>query len=83
MSGVCFRHALWWYRHGVSWSLLAIPASLALTVALLALSALVEQRVLSPRSMIVSAARARRTGPEYTEAIVAREFERLLRNSQR
>ena len=50
---------------------------------LLALSAMLEGRVLSPRSMIVSAAKARRSQPEFTEAFVAREVERLLREVQR
>ena len=63
--------------------MLLIPLSLALLCGILALSAFVEERVLSPRSMILSAARARRTGPEYTEAFVARQVERLLQNAQR
>ena len=65
------------------WFLLSVPGALLLLCGLLALSAVVESRVLSPRSMIVSAVRARRTGPEYTEQFVARQFERLLRDQQR
>ena len=63
--------------------LLSIPVALAIPSLLLALSAMVEERVLSPRSMILSAVRARRSPPEFTEALVAREFERLLKNVQR
>ena len=65
------------------WALLSIPGSLLVIVGILILSAAVEGRVLSPRSMILSAARARRTPPEYTEAFVAREFERLLATERR
>jgi hypothetical protein len=63
--------------------LLAVPASLVLIMGILLLSAWIEQRVLSPRSMIISAARARRTPPEFAEAFVARQLERLLRDDQR
>lgn len=65
------------------WALASITGSLLVLVGLLVLSAVVEVRVLSPRSMILSAARARRTAPEYTEAFVAREFERLMAAQQR
>ncbi len=64
------------------WFLLSVPGSLLALAALLFLSAVLDAHVLSPRSMIVSAARARRTEPEYTEAFVAREFDRLLRRPQ-
>ena len=63
--------------------LLGLPAAFILVVGVLAVSSLLEQRVLSPRSMIVSAARARRSPPEFAEAFVAREVERLLRDVQR
>ncbi len=62
--------------------LLAVPASLLLIMGILLLSAWIEQRVLSPRSMIISAVRARRTPPEFAEAFVARQLERLLSNDQ-
>ena len=65
------------------WVLLSIPGSLLVIVGILVLSAAVEGRVLSPRSMILSAARAKRTPPEFAEAFVAREFERLLTAQQR
>lgn len=61
---------------------IVIPAAFAILVGVLWISAWVESSVLSPRSMIVSAARARRTTPEYSEALVAREFERLIRDAQ-
>lgn len=63
--------------------LLALPLTLAIPCGMLALSALAEERFLSPRSLIVSAMRSRRSGPEFTEAFVAREFERLLKTTQR
>lgn len=60
-----------------------LVAAFSVLTGVLWLSAWVETSVLSPRSMIVSAARARRTSPEYSEALVAREFERLIRDVQR
>jgi hypothetical protein len=67
-----------------AWALLlTIPAALAILSGLLAVSAFVEQRVLSPRSLILSAVRSRRSAPEFAEAFVAREFERLLKTTQR
>lgn len=62
---------------------LVIVSAFAIMVGVLWLSAWVESNVLSPRSIILSAARARRPTPEYSEALVAREFERLIRNAQR
>lgn len=61
----------------------SVPGTLVVLSALLWLSAAAEQRFLSPRSLILGAARARRTTPEYTEAFVARQFDRLLRESER
>ena len=63
--------------------ILAIPAVFLVLCGLLGLTVLVEQRILHPRSMILSTARARRVSPEYAEAFVARETERLLRDVQR
>lgn len=67
-----------------SWLVLVIiPASFAFICGLLALSAFVETSVLSPRSMISAAIRSRRAAPEFTEKLVTREMDRLLRNVQR
>lgn len=63
-----------------AWLIAAIPGTVILLAAILALSALAEQRFLSPRSMILATVRARRTTPEYAEAYVARQFEVLLRD---
>lgn len=61
------------------WLIAAIPGTVLVLAAILALSALAEQRFLSPRSMVLATVRARRTTPEYAEAYVARQFEVLLR----
>lgn len=67
-----------------SWLLLiSVPFSLVIPCAMLVLSVLAERRVLSPQSLILSTVRARRSSPELSESLVAREFERLLRDSQR
>ena len=63
--------------------LLLIPGTFVLLLGLLLLSALVEERVLSPKSMILQVAKTRATSPEYAEAFVAREFDRMLRQAQR
>ncbi len=67
----------WWLL------LLALPVALAIPCVMLLLSDLAEKRVLSPQSLILSSARARLSTPELTEALVAREFERLLKDAQR
>lgn len=66
----------WWLL------LVTIPVALAIPCGLLVLSAVAEQRILSPRSLILSTARARRNSPELAEVMVAREFERLLKDTQ-
>ncbi len=63
-----------------SWSLLAIPMCLALVVALLWGVAWYEQRMLSPRSLILYTTRSRRVGPDTVELFVAEQSERLLKN---
>ena len=63
--------------------LLAIPGTFVLLLGLLLLSALVEEKVLSPKSMILQVAKTRGATPEYAEAFVAREFDRMLRQAQR
>ncbi len=67
----------WWLL------LLTLPAALAIPCGILMLSAVAEQRILSPRSLILSTARARHNTPELAEVLVAREFERLLKDTQR
>ncbi|MEO7836832.1 MAG: hypothetical protein ABIS21_04245 [Acidimicrobiales bacterium] len=62
------------------WLIATIPATVLLLATILALSALVEQHVLSPRSMLLAVVRGRRNTPEYTEAYVARQFELMLRD---
>ncbi|MDP9388604.1 MAG: hypothetical protein M3Q48_12010 [Actinomycetota bacterium] len=64
------------------WTLVAIPGTTMLLVAVLYLSAVAEQRFLSPRSLILGVVRARRNTPEFAEAFVARQFERILREEQ-
>ena len=59
--------------------LLSIPVTVMLLAGVLFLSGLVEQRFLSPRAVVLSTVRARRSTPEYTEALVARQFEELLK----
>jgi hypothetical protein len=59
--------------------LFSIPTTLVLLAAVLFLSAFVERRFLSPRAVVLSTVRARRSSPEYTEEMVARQFEELLR----
>ena len=61
------------------WSLLFIPGTLVLLIAILLLSDLAETRVVSSRALILRAVSTRRTTPESTEALVVAEAERLLR----
>ena len=67
----------WWLL------LLTIPFALLIPCGLLMLSATAERRILSPQALILSTARARGSSPELAEALVAREFERLLKDTQR
>lgn len=57
---------------------ISIPMTLMLLAGMLFLSSVVEQRFLSPRAVVLSTVRARRSTPEYTEAMVAKQFEELL-----
>ena len=59
--------------------LLAVPGTCLLLAVILFMSAVAEQRFLSPRSLIRGVVRARRNTPEFAEAFVARQFERILR----
>jgi hypothetical protein len=58
---------------------LSIPITVLLLAGVLFLSAFVERRFLSPRAVVLSTVRARRSSPEYAEAMVARQFEDVLR----
>jgi hypothetical protein len=64
------------------WALVAVPGTTLVLVAVLYVSAVAEQRFLSPRSLILGVVRARRNTPEFAEAFVARQFERILREEQ-
>ncbi len=65
------------------WELLFVPASLALVYSLLFVVSWFEQRVLSPRSLILHSARSRGTRPEHVEALVAAQSQRLLEGMRR
>lgn len=61
----------------------AIPLTLGLLFGVLLLSAFVEERFLSPRAVVLSVVRTKsRSTPEYAEALVARECDRLLAADQ-
>lgn len=62
--------------------LLSIPLTFVLVTGVLFLSAVVEQRFLSPRAVVLSTVKARRSTPEYTEAMVAKQFEELLKRAR-
>ena len=63
--------------------LIAVPAAFAVVGGLLALSWMLECSVLSPKSMIVTAARSTRSDPDYAEQFVTREIERILSSGRR
>lgn len=58
--------------------LLLVPVSLGLLSLLLFGVSWFEQRVLSPKAVIVHAARSRQAPPEYVERLVAMQSEALL-----
>ena len=58
--------------------LVMVLASLGLLSLLLFGISWFEQRVLSPKALIVHAARVRQARPEHVEKLVARQSERLL-----
>lgn len=58
--------------------LLLICATFALLLGLLFLSVAAERRILHPGAIVRQTVRARRSTPEYAEAMVAKQFEALL-----
>ena len=60
-------------------ALLAVPGTIVLLAAILYMSAFADRRFLSPRSLILGVVRARGNSPEFAEAFVARQLERILR----
>ena len=58
--------------------LLAVPGTCVLLAMILFLSAAAEERFLSPHRLVRKVVFARRNTPEFAEAFVARQFERLL-----
>ncbi len=63
-------------------ALSVISVTVAVLGGVLFLSAYVERRFLSPRALVLSTVRARRSTPEYTEQMVARQFEEILSRSR-
>ncbi len=59
-------------------ALLLVSVSLGLLSLLLFGVSWFEQRMLSPKALIVHAARSRQAPPEHVEKLVARQSERLL-----
>jgi hypothetical protein len=66
-----------------AWSILLVPGTIVMILGMLLLTVYAENHLLSPRSIILHVAKARKAPPEHAEQLVAREFERLLRESQR
>lgn len=61
-----------------AWSLLAIPICLSVVVGLLWGVAWFEQRMLSPRSLILYTARSRHVGADTVELLIAKQSEKLI-----
>ena len=64
-----------------TWTLLSIPGTLLLLALVLYLTEFAENRIVSPRALILRAITARHTSPEVTERLVVAEAERLLRGT--
>ena len=61
-----------------AWGVLLVPGALGVIALLLVLTTWLEQWVLSPRALILSAARARRAAPGHVEALVVEQCDLLL-----
>jgi hypothetical protein len=62
-----------------AWVLLLVPGALGSLALFLVLTTWLEQWVLSPRALILSAARARRAPSGHVEALVIKQCDVLLR----
>lgn len=63
-----------------AWSLLAVPLCLGGMVILLMGISWFEERLLSPRSLILYTAKSRHVGPDTVERLIAAQSEELLRS---
>ena len=61
------------------WVVLLVPVTLVALSLLLAFTTWLEEQILSPRALILGAARARGGRPDQAEALVAEQCELLLR----
>ena len=61
-----------------AWAVVLAVAALAGLALLLGITAWIERWVLSPRALILSAARARRIQPDHLEALVTQQCDLLL-----
>lgn len=62
-----------------AWVLLTIPGTIVLLMALLSLSAFVEEHLLSPKALLAAALRSRGADPDYAEVFMTRQLEALIR----
>jgi hypothetical protein len=61
-----------------AWGVLLVPGALGVLAVLLVLTTWLEQWVLSPRALILSAARASRAAPGHVEALVVQQCDLIL-----